>query len=166
MVVLLSVSTVLTPDSRKVVLPKTIWFSCSLTLTRCTDSGVFRQHGTVPPQEFWPICRAEPCCHSTPSLTAACTTCFYVLFVLCLIQNILSKNHICIVWSLSSPWYCIEKKKMWGKKNLVCWPSPVKNFSNIIIIRKDFKNVAFSCTKEKFMERASTVGNVLLCWTW
>lgn len=87
------------------------------------------------------------CRHSTPSLTAACTTCFFcvVLFVLCLIRNILSKNHVCIVWSLLSPWYCIEKKC--GEKNYeVCWPSPCKKKSNVII-RKDFKMLPFLVQK-------------------
>lgn len=94
------------------------------------------------------------CRHSTPSLTAACTTCFFcvVLFVLCLIRNILSKNHVCIVWSLLSPWYCIEKKNCGEKNYEVCWPSPCKKKNPMLLLGRILKCCLFLYKREIYGE--------------
>lgn len=153
---------------------KTIWFSCPLTLTWCTDSGVSScccGFGNMGRSRHKSFDQSAALSHAVTPLPVWLLLVQHVFMYFSLFYVSSKIYWVKITYALFD--HCRhhgtvlrKKKKMWGKKYDVCWPSSVKNFSNIIIIRKDFKNVAFSCTKEKFMERASTVGNVLLCWTW
>lgn len=117
-----------------------------------------------------PICHAEPCCHATGVWLLLYDVFLCVFSVLCFIRELKIYwiiHNKCIVWSLLLPWYCINRKKEEKRKdtfkNLTCWPSPVKIFSNVTIRNLSrIKMLPFSCTKEKFM-KTSEVRNVILC---
>ena len=66
-----------------------------------------------------PICHAEPCCHATGVWLLLYNVFLCVFSVFCFIRELKVywiNHNKCIVWSLLSPWYCINKKEEEEKK--------------------------------------------------
>lgn len=77
-------------------------------------------------------------------------------------KNILDKTQQmhCLITVVAMVLYLTHKKRRKKRitfKKLTCWPSPVKNFSNVTTRNLSRnKMLPFSCTKEKFMKNLSS----------